>query len=293
MGRLPRDRDVAGGDGDAHEPQRQRPHGALPRRRARRSAHAVTIADAVLDGEICALDDEGRSSFSLLQEGGGHARRYVLFDLLELDGEPLVDVPLGERASALEELVDRRSTGVSSRRQFDDGAALLRGRGASRSSRASSRSAPTRRTEPGTPLARLAQARSCAQTQEFVIAGYTRGQGRRAGGFGALVARRYTTRAGCAGPATSGRASSTARSSGCCKAAAAARARRDSPFAEVPKMPRVRSGGRHLGRADARRRGRVRRVDARGPAARAVVPRPARGQAGARGAPRASRCRRR
>ncbi len=51
-------------------------------------------------------------------------------------------------------------------------------------------------------------------------------------------------------------------------------------------MPKVRKGGRRLGQAGARRRGRVRRVDARRPAARAVVPGAARGQAGARGAPR-------
>ena len=40
---------------------------------ARAASLAIGSSDAVLDGEICALDDQGRSRFSLLQEGGGHA----------------------------------------------------------------------------------------------------------------------------------------------------------------------------------------------------------------------------
>ena len=86
---------VVGRRGDADEPERQRPHRRF-REAARAASSGSGLADAVLDGEICALDEQGRSRFSLLQEGGG-TLVLVLFDLLELDSEPLVDLPLEER----------------------------------------------------------------------------------------------------------------------------------------------------------------------------------------------------
>ena len=63
---------------------------------ARSVEHAVRTADAVVDGEICALDEQGRSRCSLLQEGGG-TPALVVFDVLEVEGEPLLELPLAER----------------------------------------------------------------------------------------------------------------------------------------------------------------------------------------------------
>ena len=107
------------------------------------------------------------------------------------------------------------------------------------------------------------------QTQEVVIAGYTRGQGRRTGGFGALVAGVQDAGelrwAGNVGTGFSDDEIERLR------ALLAPLERADSPFAEVPKMPRVRQLGHHLGRARSRRRGRVRRVDARRTSACALV----------------------
>jgi hypothetical protein len=90
---------------------------------ARAAAAAITTPDAVLDGEICALDDRGRSRFSLLQEGNG-TPVLMLFDLLELDSDSLVDEPLHERRRRLEQIVDQ-GAGVLVSPQFDDGPALL------------------------------------------------------------------------------------------------------------------------------------------------------------------------
>ena len=90
----------------------------------------------------------------------------------------------------------------------------------------------------------------------------------------------------CAGPGTSARASPTTRSRGSARLLGPLE-RADSPFAEMPKMPRVRGVGCRLGRAGARRRGRVRRVDARGPASCAALPAAARRQGGTGGAARA------
>ena len=145
---------------------------------------------------------------------------------------------------------------------------------ASTGSRASSPSWSTRRTGPGAarPDWRKLKLKS---RQELVIAGFTRGQGRRASGIGALVlgvhaadGLRYAGNVGTG---------FTDRELDRLEAMLKPLRRPTTPFAEVPKMPKVRSARRHLGRAVARRRDRVRRVDTRRPAARARLPRPARG----------------
>jgi bifunctional non-homologous end joining protein LigD len=69
---------------------------------------------AILDGEIVALDEHGRSSFSLMQQRTGFRERgrrvipkpeipilYYAFDLLYLDGDDLRRVPLEQRKAAL------------------------------------------------------------------------------------------------------------------------------------------------------------------------------------------------
>ena len=71
---------------------------------ARALPHAVRTSDCVLDGEVCALDEQGRPSFGLLQRDGGPLVYYV-FDLLELERRPLVDEPLEARREQLEELI--------------------------------------------------------------------------------------------------------------------------------------------------------------------------------------------
>ena len=74
---------------------------------------------AILDGEIAALDDAGRSSFSLMQQRTGirqGGRRvasrgdiqvlYYVFDLLYLDGYDLRRVPLEQRKEILRQITD-------------------------------------------------------------------------------------------------------------------------------------------------------------------------------------------
>ena len=151
---------------------------------ARAAALAVRTPSAVLDGEVCALDDAGRSSFSLLQQGVG-SLVLVLFDALELDGEALVDQPLTERRARLERAVDVSGGQVLVSPLFGDGRALLeaakeQGLEGIVAKRADSRYLPGRRVNDWRKL-------KVKGEQEFVIAGYTKGQGRRSGGFGALV----------------------------------------------------------------------------------------------------------
>src|SRR5690348_14891445 len=91
---------------------------------ARALPRALRTPSCVLDGEVCALDDQGRSSFSLMQQGLGRLVYYV-FDVLEIDGEPVIGLPLEERRERLEAVLDRRSQTVRVSEAFDDGEALL------------------------------------------------------------------------------------------------------------------------------------------------------------------------
>ena len=54
------------------------------------AAGRVDCDSALLDGEIVALDDKGKTGFSALQQAiteGGHGLSLFLFDALEIDGE--------------------------------------------------------------------------------------------------------------------------------------------------------------------------------------------------------------
>jgi bifunctional non-homologous end joining protein LigD len=151
---------------------------------ARAIVQAVKTPDCVLDGEVCALDEEGRASFSAMQQGSGPLVLYV-FDVLEVEGEPLIDLPLTARRERLASLLDRRNRTVKLSEAFDDGEALLeaareQGLEGVVSKRADSRYTPGRRSREWLKL--KTQGR-----QELVIVGWTKGQGRRSDRFGALV----------------------------------------------------------------------------------------------------------
>jgi bifunctional non-homologous end joining protein LigD len=70
---------------------------------------SLEIDDAILDGEIVALDEKGISSFQLLQAFELGQERppiyFYVFDLLRLDGKDLREQPLAERKGALEKIL--------------------------------------------------------------------------------------------------------------------------------------------------------------------------------------------
>ncbi len=98
---------------------------------------ALHCRQAVLDGEIVAMDDAGRPSFGLLQrrmhvDHPPAALRnavpvlYVLFDILYRDGRSLIDLPLLERRKCLEAAAaDGPYWQVTSTHGGDAGAAML------------------------------------------------------------------------------------------------------------------------------------------------------------------------
>ncbi|WP_417582199.1 DNA ligase D [Pelagibacterium sp.] len=71
----------------------------------------LTKSSAVIDGEICAFDANGKTSFSTLKrhlsEGGPLV--FFAFDLLEVDGKSICNKSLSERKAALENILGRRS----------------------------------------------------------------------------------------------------------------------------------------------------------------------------------------
>ena len=144
---------------------------------------ALRTPDAVVDGEVVALDAHGKSSFSAMQQGSTHLA-YEVFDVLEVDGEPLVDLPLSERRARLEKLLARNPV-VQLSGSFTDGDALFeaaeeQGLEGVIAKRTSSRYGEGKRGRDWLKIKTHGR-------QEFVICGYTKGQGRRSGGFGALV----------------------------------------------------------------------------------------------------------
>jgi bifunctional non-homologous end joining protein LigD len=202
---------------------------------ARAAERGFRTADGVFDAEICALDAQGRSRFSLLQQGQG-ALALVVYDVLEVEGEPLVDLPLSERRTRLEELVDQRAGGLVLSPQFDDGEALLRAAREQElegvvAKRVDSPYFPGRRG----PEWRKVKVRG---RQEVVIAGYTKGQGRRSGGFGALVVGVHEA-GGLRWAGNVGTGFADSEIQRLLRLLKPLR-REDSPFTEVPKMPRVK-----------------------------------------------------
>jgi bifunctional non-homologous end joining protein LigD len=153
---------------------------------ARALALAVRSPECVVDGEVCALDEDGRPSFSAMQQGRPDTPIvYEVFDVLEVDGEPVVDLPLSERRKRLEQLVDLRDRTVQLSGQFDDGEALLTAAKEQRlegvmAKKKQSRYAEGRRTRDWLKVKTHGE-------QEFIIVGYTKGEGRRAHSFGSLV----------------------------------------------------------------------------------------------------------
>ena len=185
---------------------------------------------------------------------GGAPLVYYAFDLLELDGEPLVDLPLRERRARLEELLDRRNQTVRLSETFDDGEALLEAATAQglegiMAKRADSRYFEGRRTRDWLKIKTHGR-------QEFLIAGYTQGGGRRASTFGSLDPRGARGRRADVRRERRHRLQRR-RDPPAAREAEAAR-RETSPFADAAEDAARAQGRDRVGRAEARRRGRVR-----------------------------------
>jgi len=149
------------------------------------------VDQAVFDGEIVALGPDGRASFQRLQNRSsdpGSSLRYYAFDLLFLDGYDLRDVPLTERKQLLHAVLAPIG-GVEDVSSFDDGPALFR---AAQANRLEGIIAKKRDSayEPGRRVRTWLKVKT-SQSDEFVIAGYTLGTGRRTETLGSLILGSY------------------------------------------------------------------------------------------------------
>jgi bifunctional non-homologous end joining protein LigD len=144
---------------------------------------ALTRSDCVLDGELCAFDESGVPRFELFQRGQG-AIAYVVFDVLEVDGEPVTAEPWSRRRELLTELIVPGAAAVVLSQVYEDGPALLaaarqRGLEGIMAKRANAPYRPGRRSDDWRKIKLRAEA-------TLRIAGYTSGQGARAK-LGALL----------------------------------------------------------------------------------------------------------
>jgi bifunctional non-homologous end joining protein LigD len=171
-------------------------------------AIAEALADhaAVLDGEVVALDAEGRPRFQLIQSRMGltspaavKARMqeqpvdYVIFDLLHLDGRRVRDLPYLQRRELLEGLGLDGQRWRTPRYRLDGGAELLeaarrQGLEGIVAKRAESPYRPGKRTSEWIKT-------RVWRRQEFVIGGYIPGEGSRAKRVGSLLVGYYDKRA--------------------------------------------------------------------------------------------------
>lgn len=143
--------------------------------------------EAILDGEIVALNKEGRSDFQLLQQwqkNGEGELVYYVFDLLWFNGYNLMHLPLVERKEILQQILPehpmiRYSDHIENKgRQFFE-AAIEQGLEGIMAKERDSAYTPKIRTRQWLKI-------KAVQRQEVVIAGFTETRGSRSH-FGALV----------------------------------------------------------------------------------------------------------
>src|SRR5437667_11397702 len=153
----------------------------------------LAARECVIDGEVVALDDEGRSSFQLLQaremEGRKSPIYFYAFDLLQLDGKSLIGLPLEARKKVLEKLCGGAGEPIRCSGAIGNDAKRLleevkrRGLEGIIGKQRDSVYEPGRRSGAWIKL-------KCVQQQEFVIGGYTPPQGARKH-FGAILVGYY------------------------------------------------------------------------------------------------------
>jgi bifunctional non-homologous end joining protein LigD len=161
----------------------------------------LAARNAVVDGEIVALDRDGRPSFERMQDRfhrhpeelarnkGRVPVQFLAFDLLFLDGQPLLELPLAERRARLEEvLVETRDVRLS---QVVEGAGTDFFEHAKRlglegivAKRAASPYRPGVRSPDWRKIKALC-------LQDCVIVGWTPGKGGRAATLGSLLLAVY------------------------------------------------------------------------------------------------------
>lgn len=153
----------------------------------------LTIQESVIDGEVVALDEEGRSSFQLLQalemEGRKAPICFYVFDLMQLEGRSVIKLPLTQRKEILAKICESMGDPIRFSAEVGSDASKLlaevkrRGLEGIVGKQRNSVYEPGRRTGAWIKL-------KCLNEQEFVIGGYTSPGGSRKY-FGAILVGYY------------------------------------------------------------------------------------------------------
>ena len=158
-----------------------------------RAAAGFGANECVVDGEVVAMDEEGRSSFQLLQraelDGKDAPLAFYVFDILQLNGRSLIGLPLTQRKEVLMRLVPPSGDIIWFSGALGTEAETLlpeikrRGLEGLLGKQRDSVYEPGRRSGAWIKL-------KCVNEQEFVIGGYTPPAGARKH-FGALLVGYY------------------------------------------------------------------------------------------------------
>jgi bifunctional non-homologous end joining protein LigD len=153
----------------------------------------LPVTSAVIDGEVVALEEDGRSSFGALQDkiakGGTETLNFYAFDLLYLDGWDLCETPLDDRKPALAQLIPPNADGMLRYSDHEIGHGPDFFRHACRFGVEGIVS--KRRDRPYRPGRGGSWVKvKCANREELVVIGFTDPAGRRQG-FGSLLLGYY------------------------------------------------------------------------------------------------------
>jgi bifunctional non-homologous end joining protein LigD len=207
------------------------------RSRFREIANAIkelSIDECVIDGEVVALDEEGRSSFQLLQaleiEGRKSPVRFYVFDLLQLNGKNLLHLPLMQRKQLLAKICEGVADPIRYSGEIGSDAKSLLAEVKRRGLEGLIGKLRNSVYEPGRRSGTWIKLK-CVNEQEFVIGGYTPPAGSRKH-FGAILVGYYTdNRLMFAGKVGTG---FTAKSLSILHDKFRAQERDDCPFVDLP-----------------------------------------------------------
>jgi bifunctional non-homologous end joining protein LigD len=193
----------------------------------------MPVDECVIDGEVVALDNEGRSSFQLLQglemEGNKSPVCFYVFDLLQLNGKSLLALPLTARKELLAGVCADVGDPIRYSGEIGSDATVLlkevqrRGLEGLIGKLRDSVYEPGRRSGAWIKL-------KCVNEQEFVIGGFTPPQGARQH-FGAVLVGYYKKKFLFAGKVGTG---FSTKSLAALHKKLKAEKREDCPFADLP-----------------------------------------------------------
>lgn len=148
----------------------------------------AVATDAILDGEMTVIGDDGRPDFGLTQQRsdpGRHRAVFQIFDVLQIGTEPTTDLAYTDRRSLLEQLVDPADNWQVPAHRIGGGVELL-----AATAEQGMEGIIAKRLDstyrPGTRSKDWLKVKNRRRV-ELVVGGFTHGEGNRSASFGSLL----------------------------------------------------------------------------------------------------------